>query len=320
MERGAFHLVTDFDGVWTEPEREARLVYAALVRELAQLCGAEEPAVREFVERHARRVRAEPERHGWPMDGVFTSYVDEDFFAFPAAVGRAIEEAALRGAAADPEAERAHAAVLRAHPSMGAFLDHCYHTTCDRFRAEVEHDLTAGADEVLRWLLAAGVRVTFVTNAPVEKVIGWFGCHGFQVADAREDGGSRSPAPLRAYGRAGKQWLGDVARVLDCGGRRVHYDRPRYRAILEQERPDLVLGDVLSLDLSQPLGLRAERHPAAPRHVALLARPHTPRWVLGSVGLAPHQLDFAIRHVTELPRVLPPLLAASRAFSPARPG
>lgn len=303
MAAAPFHLVTDFDGVWTEPEREARAVYAHLVTELARVSGRPAEAVWELVERHAARVRAHPDRFGWPIEGVFTSYVDEDYFAFPAAVGRSIEEER------EPEAAALHACVRREFPNMGAFLDHCYHSTGDRFRAEVRHDLAAGAERVLAWLLEQGMAVTFVTNAPLVKVVDWFGVNGVAVADARDP--AHAAAPLRAYGRAGKQWLGDTSQALDCAGRLVRTDRPQYREILERERPEVVLGDVLSLDLAQPLALRAQRRPGAPAFVGLLRRAHTPRWVLDSVGPAAAQIDFAVHHVTQLPRVLSTLRASS---------
>lgn len=303
MAAAPFHLVTDFDGVWTEPEREARAVYAHLVTELARLAGQPAEAVWELVERHAAYVRAHPDRFGWPIAGVFTSYVDEDYFAFPAAVGRSLEEER------EPEAAALHAAVRREFPSMGAFLDHCYHSTGDRFRAEVRHDLAAGAERVLAWLVEQGMAVTFVTNAPLAKVVDWFGVNGVAVADARDP--AAAAAPLRAYGRAGKQWLGDPSQAFDCAGRLVRTDRPQYRAILEQERPDVVLGDVLSLDLAQPLALRAQRRPGAPAFVGLLRRAHTPPWVLDSVGPGAAQIDFAVHHVTQLPRVLCALRASS---------
>ncbi len=296
------HLATDFDGVWTRPEREARAVQRTVVREFARLAGWPEAVAARCYRRWMRRVLERPAEHGWRIDGRLSSYVDEDFFALPAAIGQAIADAGE-----DPEARRLQEAILREHSSVSAFMDACYHGTCARFRESVEHDLAPGAEEVLRWLLGIGARVTFVTNAPLAKVVDWFACHDLAVADARDP--AAAGAPLRAYGRAGKQWLGDSLATLEFAGRRVYTDRPAYREILERERPDVVLGDVLSLDLAQPLGLRVAGHPAAPRCVAILHRRHTPHWIRAAVGPGPGRLDHHLRHIRELPGVLQGLLA-----------
>ena len=109
---------------------------------------------------------------------------------------------------------------------------------------------------------------------------------------------------MRVYGRAGKQHLGPSGRSLDFGGRNVQCDRPQYRAVLERESPDLVIGDVLSLDLSQPIAMRVDGNPAAPSAVGIMHLPHTPEWVTGSIGSAAHEIDYLVPHVTSIPRVV----------------
>jgi len=59
------------------------------------------------------------------------------------------------------------------------------------------------------------------------------------------------------------------------GEGRVELRRPRYEAILREEAPDAVVGDVFSLDLALPLALR-RREPAW-RHVRLF-------WIAGECG------------------------------------
>ena len=275
-----------------------------LTSEFGRLGGSGPERARELYARFRGAVLAAPQEHGWRIEGRLTSYVDEDVFAVPTSVGQWVD------AEPDADAARLKGAILSEYPSVTAFLDHCYHATCARFRAEVPHDLAPGAERVLAWLLREGVRVVFASNAPLEKVQGWFACHGLAVADARDT--EPGSAPLRAYGRAGKQWLGSSSEQLNCSGRAVLCDRPQYRAILERERADWVIGDVLSLDLAAPLAMRRAGHPAAPRALALMHLRHTPRWALNAVrdGL----VDHLAAHVTTLPR----LVNALRAPSPAK--
>ncbi len=163
----------------------------------------------------------------------------------------------------------------------------------------MDHDLAPGAEGALRRALEAGFHVVFASNAPFEKVRDWLGCFGFQVADAARVGPAE--APLRAYGRAGKQELGDRPERMELGGRSIRVDRPRYRALLERERPDLVVGDVVSLDLSLPIALRRRGEAGAPRAVALALHRHTPPWVRALVG---GEVDAAVTCPSELPDLL----------------
>lgn len=289
-----FTFLSDFDGVWTDPWRELQEVHLTVRRELGRLGGVSDAEMDAAYDGFRRAVLASPQEHGWRIDGRLSSYVDEDYFAVPTSIGQYIDLAPCH------TSQGLRESVLARYGSVLEFLDHCYHSTCARFREEVEHDLTPGSRRVMRWLLDQGVQVVFATNAPGEKVVQWFGHHGFPVADAREVGPGE--APLRVYGRAGKQWIGDAEVVMEFSGRAVHVDRPQYREILEREQADLVLGDVLSLDLALPLSLRAGGSPGAPGAVGVMHLPHTPEWVHDSVGPTLGQVDFMLSHITELPR------------------
>ena len=303
---GPYSFLSDFDGVWTDPGRELEAVHATVVAELARLAELDPAALRAHYDGFRDAVLREPEAHGWRIDGRLVSYVDEDFFAVPTSIGQYIERAPCHTSAGLREA------VLREYGSVLEFLDRCYHDTCARFRREVDHDLAEGAERVLRWLLDEGVAVVFASNAPAEKIVDWFAHHGFEVLDARAT--EPGSAPLRVYGRAGKQHV-DGSTTMAFAGREVHLDRPMYRDILERERPDLVVGDVFSLDLALPLAMRAGDQPGAPLAVGVMHLPHTPDWVLESVGPERHQADFLVPHVTALPR----LVSRLRGSRPAPP-
>jgi len=299
------HLLSDFDGVWTEPTREMHAVHDTVVGELARLSGFERAAMEEIYAGFGQQILAAPEGYGWQIDGKMSSYVDEDFFALPTAVGQFIDQAPC------PVSAALRAAVLQEWQTVMAFLDHCYHSTCDRFRALNKHDLAPGAERVLSWMLEHKLTICFATNAPAGKVIDWFAHHGYEVADARET--EPGATPLRVYGRAGKQWLGPSGASIEVGGRTVQVDRPQYREILEREQPDAVVGDVFSLDLSLPAALRAGGSPGAPQALGLMHMRHTPEWLQRAVGPAPEGwVDWLVPHVTALPRLLAQLEARPR--------
>jgi len=291
-----FHLISDFDGVWTETSAELRAVHETVMGRLQAFSGRTRSEVEEDYARFVQDVLNEPHLHGWKLGGRLSSFVDEDVFAMPTSVGQYID-------AGGCERTRFYRGrILQKFETVLLFLDDCYHTTCDAFRSNVSHDLVAGSEGVLNWLLEHDVVVTFVTNAPAGKVVDWFAHHDFRVVDGRET--PLGAAPLRVFGRAGKQFLGNSGRTLSFGGRDVHVDRPEYRAILEQESPDMVIGDVLSLDLATPVSLRVDGHASAPKEVGVMHMRHTPDWVLDSIGTSPSNVDHLIPHVTSLPRLV----------------
>lgn len=310
MELAPLHLLSDFDGVWTEPTRELQAVHDTVIGELARLAGCDRAAMEDAYAGFAEQVLRQPEQHGWRIDGKLSSYVDEDVFAMPTAVGQWLD------AAPGADERRLRARILDEWPAVIDFLDDCYHGTCSRFRETHPHDLTRGAERVLRWLLDQGVTICFATNAPAEKVIDWFAHYRIEVADARHT--SREECRLRVFGRAGKQWLGESGATVEVGGRAVQVDRPQYRAILEQERPDAVVGDVFSLDLALPAWLRREGLAGAPQAIGLMHLRHTPDWVRAALGGGPDGwVDWLVPHVTALPRLLAGVPAAPRKPRPA---
>jgi len=295
------HIVSDFDGVWTNPEAEYQAVESKVISEIAHSLDCDLEIASLLYAGFAKGVLASPSEFGWqadPEDPRLSSFVDEDFFCLPAAVGHYIE------LAASEDARRVKVAILQKHPSLPAFMDHCFHNTCADFRKSVDHDLTQGAIPILQWLLDRGHGVTWATNAPAEKICDWMGAAGFEVEDGSDDSSSFRPGVLRVFGRCGKQWLGDGEQAIEFLDRQVLVDRPRYRKLLEQERPDILIGDVLSLDLSTALQMRQEGSEAAPPVTVLVGRRPLPAWVHEAVGDQPQQLDHLIPHLTRFPRIV----------------
>ena len=63
-----------------------------------------------------------------------------------------------------------------------------------------------------------------------------------------------------------------------------------------------MIGDVFSLDLALPHALRSAGHPAAPDLLALRRHPHTPDWVLDTLGDG--AIDVVVDHVRDLVTVV----------------
>jgi len=287
----AFKLLSDFDGVWTDQAFEAQNVKLYLVAEAARMAAVGADHAREHFEHFERCVKAAPERYGWAPDGRITAYVDEDPFCEANAIAMLLDEQRD-----DPLATRYREAILAGgFETLTKFADHCFMTATSAFRIQHPPALVPGAKQMLGELLARGCEVVVVSNSSSEKIVGWFRQIG---VDARVEPGGE----LRVRGAAQKMTLGPSESALELAGRTIRVDRPLYRRVIEEERPQLVIGDVFSLDLALPHVLRRAAHDFAPRELVLRRHPHTPRWVLD--GRAGGAIDHVVESVRELATLL----------------
>ena len=67
--------------------------------------------------------------------------------------------------------------------------------------------------------------------------------------------------------------------LLELGPVRIEVARPHYAEVLEEERPDAVVGDVVSLDLALPLAWKRGRPEWRELRLWWLVRPYAPQWL-----------------------------------------
>jgi FMN phosphatase YigB (HAD superfamily) len=286
----SFKILSDFDGVWTDQAIEAEGVKLFLVAEAARLAGIRSNQALAHFAVFEAHTRAAPAEFGWAPDGRITAYVDEDPFCVANSIAAYLE-------VADGELPARYRAAIRdgGHQSLTHFADHCFLTATANFRTLHPPALVPEARTVLAELQAAGAEVVVVSNSAPEKLITWFRQLGIDAGESRDHA-------LRVRGSAGKFVLGESDAALEVGGRRIYVDRPKYRAILAEERPDLVIGDVYSLDLALPQVLRQGRQPGAPKTLVLRRHEHTPSWVLRAAEAG---LDRVVDGVGELLDLIP---------------
>lgn len=283
----AVRILSDFDGVWTNQAQEAEHVKGFQIEEAARLSEVPLDEVREDFQGYCRAVLAEPQRFGWTPDGRITAYADEDPFCQPNSIVGWIDAQAER----DERAACYRDALLGAgYETLTAFADYCFHRATETFREAHPPGLVEGAGDVFQALHDAGAEVVVVSNSGADKVVAWLRHGGI---DAGEDEGHL----VRVHGAAGKWVLGDDA-AIEVAGRKILVDRPKYKAVIEEEDPDLVVGDVFSLDLALPHVMRSAGNAKAPSMLVLRRHPHTPAWILD--GRAGGAIDRVIDRVDEL--------------------
>ncbi|QDU67996.1 hypothetical protein [Engelhardtia mirabilis] len=280
-------ILSDFDGVWTDQAIEAESVRLYMVAEAARLAAMPaNRALAHFAE-FERCTRSRPREFGWAPDGRITAYVDEDPFCIANSIA-----AYLSQAEGEVESRFRGAILDGGYETVTAFADHCFLTATANYRTLHPPALVPETKAVIDALAARGDDVVVVSNSAPDKLIGWFRACGI-------DAGEADHHALRIRGSAGKFILGESDQSIEVGGRRIHVDRPKYRAIIAEETPDLIIGDVFSLDLALPHVMRSEDAPGAPRSLVLRRHDHTPDWIEST--RAEGAIDVVVDGVGELP-------------------
>ncbi len=274
----AFKLLSDFDGVWTDQATEAEAVRSAFVAAVAALQRRDRAAVEAEFQDFLRAALADPADNGWAPLGEVTAFVDEDPLLATASVAGWLDRGG-RHAAAD--GWRA-AIAAGGHAHATALANASFGPATAKHREQGGHALVPGAREVVTELRARGVELVIVSNSLPDKLVQLFAAADI---DPERD--------VRIIGDAGKWRLGDGRDLVTIGERHVRLDRPHYRRVLELERPDLVVGDVLSLDLALPSMLRFIGALDPALQLVLRRHAHTPAWTLAAraAGVYDHVID-----------------------------
>ncbi|MDF1800158.1 MAG: hypothetical protein P1V81_13345 [Planctomycetota bacterium] len=322
----SFKILSDFDGVWTNPVHEAESVRELMIRETARLTGRDLAGVAADYEAFRLLAMAAPAANGWApprfTGGRITAFVDEDPFCAGNAIAGVLGDLSEAGGSnktdgLDPElVARAceYAAAIgergfgTGFESASDFADHAFLAATSAYRTEHPPALVDGAVDIARGLLEAGVELVIVSNSGTDKILDWFGAMGIPGHDAKQPAPAGEGASIAVRGGAGKFILGASDASIAVADRTIYVDRPSYLAVLEAEAPDLVIGDVFSLDLALPHVLRSAGAKGAPSELVLRRHDYTPAWVAGD--RAGGAIDHVITDLAELGEIAAAHLAA----------
>ena len=285
-----FKILSDFDGVWTNQGPEADVLLSWMIDRLVEYSGGDASSRRSEIDAIIKDMKATPAQHGWAPDGRISAFIDEDPLVVSSSLCRYID------ATESETAQRYKSAVLTAgFDSLSAFSEHAYVQATAAYREAHPPCLVDDAAAKLAALHDAGADVVIISNSGADKISAWFQAAGV-------DAGPEPDRLLRVRGSAAKWWLGSGQDRIEVEGRSIFVDRPKYRTAIVDENPDLIIGDVFSLDLALPHVLRRDGVPEAPSQLALRAHAHTPSWV--TEGRASGAIDHVVAGVEELPAIV----------------
>ena len=265
-------LLSDFDGVWTNPNAEGVAQGEYLDRTLADWTSDPLRAA-EWIRAARRATRREPTRWGWLSNGRISAFADEDPFIQHSALLHYVHDHSTQDAVAGAMRD---GALAEGFADLDVFANHNHARAVEQVVRQRGPGILPEAAAAGRRLLETGTEIVVVSNSTPDKLLDWFEHANVPrtLHPEYRDGA------LCVRGSARKFVLGGGARgTLDLGGTAFEIDRPSYEAILLDERPDAVVGDAFSLDLALPLALRRGKEEW--KHVRLfwLIHPYTPGWL-----------------------------------------
>ncbi|MBI1860290.1 MAG: hypothetical protein HYR96_05160 [Deltaproteobacteria bacterium] len=256
-------ILSDFDGVLTNLTEEAERARQLFDAYLFEIAGEE--ISRQCIAAAQEKIRQSPHLNGWRSRGRVTAFADEDGFIYVNGLAACLDDQAREpGLAAD---------LLTQLRKIG--LDQFSHLAGRAYAAMVRETesgrmkpMDEGAGRVLKELIHRGHSIVVVSNSGTDRIRKIL-ADSDVGEELRKQNGS-----IRIRGDARKFELGEAAETLLVENYTIPVDRPVYRNIILEERPDVVIGDVLSLDLALPI------HLGGATRIFLRRRDYTPSWSL----------------------------------------
>jgi hypothetical protein len=239
-------IVMDFDGVYTDPTEEGEACSKNFQEKIISF-GLKDVGLDTFekVDSWLGELRARqasrPFSFGWRSEGRVSAFTFEDPFIRNIGMADFLDYLASEG----DEKAKAVLKQLKAKDKMdsfGALSEWAFHQLAIKKRPDM------GAKRWVEQAISKGHEVIIVSNSATQKIEEFLDQNHFA-----------NGARPQVRGGARKFGLGKKANLIKLGeGLSADTDRPIYEEALMELKPDAVIGDVFSLDLTLPIRLKRE--------------------------------------------------------------
>lgn len=264
-------LLIDFDGVLTDQTQEATRVAEIFLEELKTLSRQDQERLERLLRKASEEVDQTPQGHGWRILGRISGFANEDPFLRNNGVADCLDRWASSGHVFAQE-------VLTALESQGVssfawLLDQAFHKMAHETHTSEKKPLLEESIEFCSKWIDEGNTLVICSNSKTDRILNMFSSTGLPAQEHQNGSSER----FRVRGSAGKFDLGPDSLVMQVSDYSVEVSRPLYESLLLEEKPDLVVGDVFSIDLALPLSM-ARRGMLEYPHLLLKNRNYTPDW------------------------------------------
>lgn len=293
-------ILFDFDGTLTNIQHEQELELAYLRSLVFKYCAIEPERFDELYRVACLAVRQSPDQFGWYDNGRISAYSDEDLFMTVASAMTLLDHWL------ETADSRVASICALMHASGKTFMEMTEETHAALNAKPLCPFNTPEPDAVraILTLLDRDWEIVIASNSPASRIIEKCEFVGLKPV-AHEDNPS---ARFRIRGNAAKFRLGPTPEPVPFHDRTVDLSRPSYADIISRERPQVVVGDVFSLDLALPFEL-SRRDPMVYEDMQLYlrVRDYTPQWAVSCMLEPPEQspvISRLLNHFVDLPSLV----------------
>ena len=289
----------DFDGTLTNIQSEYQKDYDLVVKHMADL-GVSAERFKPLFDRAIDEIMQHPTLYGWPDNGRLSAFCDEDVFMHIIAGIMMIHEHVISG-------DEAYSDIRQALDNAGVSLmdvaESC-HQAMSREPLDAFNTPQPEVVSVLRTLLDRDCEIVIASNSGAQRIT-----EKLKFVDLKPVAHEDNPsARFRVRGDARKYALDDVPNPVVFGSRTIDVARSHYAKIIREERPQVIIGDVFSLDLALPIEM-ARREPMiyGDMQIYLRTRPYTPQWAIDNILNPPDDCPVTARilnHFADLPSLV----------------
>ena len=303
-------LISDFDGVWTNQDIEAEYVRNYIIKRISELTTFPEKEIKDLLVDCKRDMDKTPFDYGWKYEGHTACYYQEDPFGDNNAIFDYIEKYSSRASYSNYKQKLAviKDSILKKtkNKTLLDFSNECFVKSTTQFKLEGKLKPVRSAETIVKELNKKGTEIIVASNSKTEKIEHLFRKAGHKVTNEKSIVRGR----LHAIGNAQKfvidKLFTEVPEKLEINKRyQPELRRKYYFNILLEEKPDYVIGDVFSLDLSLPFYLRLNDNRFKKLKVILLMHKHTPKWVKEYLNREEFsEITYMIDNIEELPNLI----------------
>ncbi len=252
-------------------------------------------ASRELMDRALRESAKTPKIYGFTFNSRVSAFGDEDPYARLLAGVQWLDKAQANGDFIDGPFDMKN--------TFSQLLFDGWESLFQKGVINVDEIVDGIIDEsidTLNYLLAQGAEVSLVTNSACDRVLTKCEAAGLYPKLGRD----YPDEPFKLYPNAKKFDLGETPDLREFAGRKVDVNRPKYRKLIENYRPDVIVGDVFSLDLSVPLSMALDQQITGQAnaylpHVALIQRTTDNTWAMEAIEHSNYERAHVIQSLRD---------------------
>lgn len=265
--------IFDFDGVLTDQAGEAKRYHELYCQGLADFGKLTLQKAQQCIQETTALLESAPHLHGWKVHGRISAYANEDLLVANVGLAMCMDELADKN---NPDFLEIRAQLQSKNiPSFYELSQKAFGQMITETRAGKINPLDPKTKSTFTKILDEGHTITVVSNSSTDRILNLLKNENLDIVDHVKD----PQAPLRVRGGAKKFELAETKQGFFAGNYWIDTARPNFEKIIREEKPNVLIGDVFSLDLALPYYLaKTEPQNFTSLNLVLREQRYTPRW------------------------------------------